>query len=1010
GDAIEAGEADPGAIRQSDHIVALRQMVDALADIIYVRDEASIATNGWKAINGFNPDLQPGETQPPDAAVEITFANATERAELLSEMTASGVVVRVSGQWSNDVGSDMPPQGRHLDEIDGFIDTILANGAWTRAGSVEADISSGQHVHAWADYEFGSLIISASDWQEVDELVPNAIDELGNPNQDSVIDDGFGVSSSYWIWLSPQLHYSDGTADLEMSYGLDAVFGPVFSTLSPASDNSLGGNAMIEPALGWNAGELEPAFGQNLALPSEPDLDDWRNFIDGLKAQFSTEQLSTDPATDPSLRIHIYTDGTETDTFTWSEWTAVKDLPQYAPGNIDGRYWTTSKSFEGHYVVDDRHWIDWDGNKYVEGNLIDEDGTIGPMGMAEIWLNAPIDLPEFSSSFFGRVENSALFSYSPESFPSDEEERPSLGSELTSQLRQSTEMQIRNSATDMTADGIVDVPFGAGLGGMTGSQVVTVDAENPLTFIPVATDLTGQLPLHAYFVQGAFQSNDFDDLRSHDFNYSEADERGLVMAYSGNTHVENTLLINDDLNHVKRVTVIRPAGNAVEFDFAWDEDTQQFSQFGYAVGERDGNATYVLRDVTPASSGDLGYELQFTSGIIHVFNGGLTGIRAADGRHSGGMSPMPDEDGAIASDHYEATLKWSGGRIDSVEYRFTPTSRAGDQDEQTIAATLGYEGEDITSLTKRLAGSSTNIDELSYAIEGKSVTVNGIQTARTGSVAGGSVTLTTTNPDVTGSTAATITFNNRRLTTQVTQTLVASGATTANTTYEYAEPSSTDRYAGSGLGKWTQVKTTRYADGSWESFEYDPTTGWLAKYITPFQNSASGDDESAQRVQQFTYEPTDVGGGDAINPYLFSERARKITSKTTDVATGITLNQFSGDTTLTRTAADAAATWGAATYQTQSVRHAYGASDAASPLGGVTYSTMKTGHTLAVTATVSGAGLQKSALTEITQTIDSFGNIVASTTKDLLSGLTIGTTSAETDGFGRVIKQTGMAG
>jgi hypothetical protein len=57
-------------------------------------------------------------------------------------------------------------------------------------------------------------------------------------------------------------------------------------------------------------------------------------------------------------------------------------------------------------------------------------------------------------------------------------------------------------------------------------------------------------------------------------------------------------------DHIKRIEVIRPRGNAVVFDFAWDAAANQFNPIGTPDGynARDASRLYILRDLTPRTT------------------------------------------------------------------------------------------------------------------------------------------------------------------------------------------------------------------------------------------------------------------------------------------------------------------------------------------------------------------------------------------------------------------------
>ncbi len=369
-------------------------------------------------------------------------------------------------------------------------------------------------------------------------------------------------------------------------------------------------------------------------------------------------------------------------------------------------------------------------------------------------------------------------------------------------------------------------------------------------------------------------------------------------------------LINDAANHVKRIEVIRPRGNAVVFDFAWDDAARQFKAVGTPVG-MDAKRLYVLRDTTPANDADLSYQLMFASGIIHTFGGsGLvtsvsdagSGLQAGVSWGTGQMALPPSGTGNpsdTSSGKYTMTMNWSKGTIASVDYA---TKLA---DSQTIRTTLGYAGASdpkLTALDKSDEANEAAIDEFSYAVSGGTITSNGVTIERTGTFAGGTVTLKQSVPgdaSVLGYVSNMTTFNSNGLVASSAAILSEDGTaiTTATTTYNYQ--GGTDRYA-NGAAKWGKVSGVTYNDGSWEQLTYAADTGWLASRLTPFKDSGTGTGaESAGNLAEFSYLASDAGGGDIANERMLTERARKITSKTANTVTGITFNKYRGQSVTT---------------------------------------------------------------------------------------------------------------
>jgi hypothetical protein len=137
-----------------------------------------------------------------------------------------------------------------------------------------------------------------------------------------------------------------------------------------------------------------------------------------------------------------------------------------------------------------------------------------------------------------------------------------------------------------------------------------------------------------------------------------------------------------------------------------------------------------------------------------------------------------------------------------------------------------------------------------------------VSISRTGSVASGTVTISSTlpsDPAFAGgsSTSEVFIFNSNGLVTSDSLSLKESGsspATTSTTSYQY-QPN-IGRY-NNGAPSWAQVVLMTNPDGSWVGYQYSLSTGWITQMITPFESStwtppeAPGDptDTSADDVE-----------------------------------------------------------------------------------------------------------------------------------------------------------------
>ena len=115
-------------------------------------------------------------------------------------------------------------------------------------------------------------------------------------------------------------------------------------------------------------------------------------------------------------------------------------------------------------------------------------------------------------------------------------------------------------------------------------------------------------------------------LLNQNITVTDANQDGASLAYSLNTHVRINLLVNDANDHFKRIEVIRPGGNAVVFDFQWQD-----GMFSPSTPEgwngRDANQTFVLRSLNaPGDDSGLNYALLFGNGIVQTFSGSLATV------------------------------------------------------------------------------------------------------------------------------------------------------------------------------------------------------------------------------------------------------------------------------------------------------------------------------------------------------------------------------------------------
>ena len=276
-----------------------------------------------------------------------------------------------------------------------------------------------------------------------------------------------------------------------------------------------------------------------------------------------------------------------------------------------------------------------------------------------------------------------------------------------------SQMDYQNVVPDSNLDGIVQADHDQNsFGNDTGSIQFAMLQQMPQVFIPLNTDgmdaaTASAIPVHAYLQQGAFGSSDTSiGSPGNDYlTYADADQNGLSLAYSLDTRACTNLLLTSGDNHIERVEIVRPGGNSVVFDFAWNSTSGEFGQVGIPVGynERDSRMLYTLVDLTPGVDTDLAYRMQFTSGITQTFDA-ATGKLASVGDTNSGLSASAGGSLAIGVDgnpsdpatpRYNIDLKFANGKLSEADYRTTADS------PDKIA----------TALTYNSAGSITHLDK-----------------------------------------------------------------------------------------------------------------------------------------------------------------------------------------------------------------------------------------------------------------------------------------------------------
>ena len=535
----------------------------------------------------------------------------------------------------------------------------------------------------------------------------------------------------------------------------------------------------------------------------------------------------------------------------------------------------------------------------------------------------------------------------------------SLTAAPTLTLAHSTEMDLRNVVPDSNLDGIVHTSVDlSSFGSDTGVMAFDPTRGPAQVYIPINEDTSGPVSINSYLVQGAFRPSDSDtlSLTSTLWKYPDVGEQGLSWGYSLDERVDINFFISTSANHLLRMTVTRPGGNAVTFDFPWDSDSQRFSEWGYPVGSRDGRRTYVLhampiadiytgysslfRDTNvPAinyahcngpSDVPAFFELRFDDGTVHRFDeeGFLCGIQVADGRcidlsghlacdkgglgssnsgygyngHSltsnglAGMGTLTPGSGTVTTDKYNITLNYSQGYLANVSYR----SRLNGSD--VITTTLDYlpDSSLIDGLAKYGPTLNAPMPEYSYTLDGGS---SGSLTAAVIATNGGTNTITRS---VTGG-AVTLTYHNSGQSTNDSSSnsyVLNSDGRVTSLTHSLQTPEGTSAgtitytYA-TGNGRYASNGAPQW--GKITRVDY-PTGFWEAYQYDPVTGWATQytrpfkDTQEAGSgpvvTQTYTYDTSKSGGGTAANLFNIVEMPREVVSRIADTVVGVTFLRY----------------------------------------------------------------------------------------------------------------------
>jgi hypothetical protein len=780
-----------------------------------------------------------------------------------------------------------------------------------------------------------------------------------------------------------------------------------------------------------------PSIGQlwtQTAFENEPPEPDGIN-RPGLMAWSATpisETVDVPPATNPQGGLDMQnpvTPGPDpqdvgADTWTWGalghtmfahSWSDIEQVLQSGydvavrlEANGPGTYQVPLSSVPTHLA--------WD-----PGDLV---GNYNANGQFTWDFNAAVGIEmQLPNTLYGQVPNNGSFSYSPGgSYPTT----PTVGNVPTDCVL-TTSMDYENVLPDSNLDGIVQVPADLeSFGNDTGVIAFQADRDVAQSYLPIFTNTTGPLLIHSYLEQGAFAdaANDAallsDDLSS----YPEANQNGLPYASSLDTRVRINLLLDDPNNQVKRIEVVRPGGNVVVFNFPWNSQTSSFSPIGTPAGwnvngaPRDINRTYVLRDMSTGdfteadeASGKLHpYALEFASGILQNFS-----------PLSGTLFSVSNSSGLTAfiapSARYNVTYNWhkngvGNGLIDSVDYQTITTTLANQPSPHTIETAVGYTANTITSLDKTGITTNTPIPQFSYVLGGDTIVHNASTITRTGTVAGGTVTISLSSADSTikGSSSETFLFNATGMITSDAVTLDEGNGNpgqTATTAYTYAAGS---RSSLNGYAPWGKVTRIVYPDNSWVVYKYDPGTGWLTEQKTPFQSNSSFRSEAFNVAQDFMYGTAASGYGADADPMNLVEQPREVQTQVQGTITSDVFNRYgtagsSSETTVVTSRAispDENDTWDASVFQTQTTINGYASSTVSGPSG--VFSTTNNGSQLASSQKWSGSTLAQS-LTSL----NAFGSPTSGNGAALASPYVANSTTSF-DAFGRPLADTVTGG
>ena len=881
------------------------------------------------------------------------------------------------GQYSMDVNPYIGPMNTYMQDI-------IANGMWTvPTGSIVSNDQwtdeTGYRYTSPPDMNFLDYPELTSQWTADQSVFGNTpiTGSLGPTNVQAFLVDVTWNCNGY---PNPDYQYQTGIAEWA---------GFTIQLTMPDATNKWGGSPLTELAVGPTA------------LPGEGAGWTWGNTY----TRFSVDESAIEAAV-----LEHYP--------TMSDVDYPNSGNYLAPG-------PTSNDWASLSIAGEPNVLSWQLSEYAYGP--------SPSGDQEnqwgLRLQMQVKLPVFS--VYG-LAPSANWTFTPLTFlPLAQIPDPP-----TDPIPLQSQMNEFNVVQDTNLDGIVQVDHDqTSFGNDTGSMNFEMERNMPQVYIPLNTDGTDgstapQLPIHAYLSQGGFgaSQDSVGTLLDQDgWNYSGANENGEPFAYSLDTSVRNGAVIIDTENHLKRIEVIRPQGNAVLFDFPWNKDTGQFSAVGHPLGI-DSQRLYVLRDLTPDDNSDFSYELLFPSGITQTFDKN-TGHLLSVGDTTSGLSASLNSSwgGAVpnasastypttssstlfkdviifTTPRYNISVNWAGGTISKVTYvSNAPSSTA------TIATTIQYDnGNDndnimMTDLEKAVSGGS--MPPASYsAEEDASLDVLGASdgfkiTEDDGSGNGRIVIVRSDKADENGNPTVTITKSvdgtNDTPSDEVEGTLSETGTFNANglitddstslstqtgsfdTLYTYQSDSG---YYANGAPKWGKITDVTNPDGSWANYAYDPNTGWLTDQYTPYKSSLDGNTSGSVHAV-YDYNAADSGNGDGADPNSLVALPRETTTSIGTTVLGVSfarsnVEAVGGPQEITRQGSSAGATWATAFNSTTTSLKGYDSYTLIGPLGTTTHTGTAVSNSTTQTA-VGGAQLSSQ-----NTTTNAFGGLTGSNTSN----------------------------